>query len=75
MWCFVSKLLFLPGNKIKLGLDETILRVISRSPRIDIKEWNHVGQGERSKFEAFFSLVWFLICQILFASLDYHEDT
>lgn len=43
-------------NKIKLGPDATILRVISRSLRIDIKEWKHVEQGERSKSEALFHL-------------------
>lgn len=56
MCWFVSKLLFLPGNNIKLGPGETVLGVISRSPRIDTKAWKHVGQGERSKSEALFHL-------------------
>lgn len=61
-------------NKIKLGPDETIFRVISRSLRIDTKEWRPEEQEERSKSKTLISLVPFLVCPILSASLDYRED-
>lgn len=64
------KIVFSSCNKIKLGPEETIVRVISRSLRIDIKEWKYVGQAERSKFEALFHLF-----SSLSASLDNREVT